>query len=101
MIKLSGNGSTTSLACPICGEDGGLHHGRIVVFDRAEDDPHILRTIVDDEAVQTAVVTNKDSGNPSLRRHGMTVDFSCEFGHEWVLTIAQHKGQTFFGWQRR
>jgi DNA-directed RNA polymerase subunit RPC12/RpoP len=34
------------LACPTCGSSY-LYHGRVVIYDRAEDAQRVLRTIVD------------------------------------------------------
>jgi hypothetical protein len=36
------------------------------------------------------------AGNPSIRRHGLSVHLQCEnCSKVSVLTIAQHKGETF------
>jgi hypothetical protein len=87
-----------ALSCPICcGEN--QHHGRVVVYEREEDASHGLRTIVDGGATQTAWIAGNDTDNPSRRRHGMTIQFHCEGGHDWTLTIAQHKGHTLVNWR--
>ena len=40
------------------------------------------------------------SGNPSDRRHGLAVAFTCEAcPFQGELTVAQHKGATLVGWR--
>ena len=73
-----------------------LHHGRVVIYQRREDQSQALRTIIDgaDGGARSDVVIN-DDGNPSHRRHGLAIDFHCEQCRNiGELTIAQHKGQT-------
>ncbi|WP_289145070.1 hypothetical protein [uncultured Sphingobium sp.] len=97
LIKTVDAGSMADLLCPRCGADN-LHHGETVFFDRKEDAEEVTRITVDgaDVKVQHGV---SNEGNPSLRREGMTIRFSCEqcIGPIW-LTFAQHKGSTEIGW---
>ena len=99
-IKTRDAGSASDLLCPRCGADN-LHHGDVEVFDRSEDEEQILKTVATGHSAQLTSVPNAGSGNPSARRHGLRIGFSCEqCGDEpMYLTIAQHKGSTEIGWQ--
>ena len=81
------------LLCPSCGFDH-LHHGRVEVFEReGEDKEKGVHVLVDRGS---AVIDQNMSGNPSSRRDGLRVEFGCEgCSAQLVLTIAQHKGQTY------
>jgi hypothetical protein len=87
------------LACPGC-EGPWLHQGRTEVFERPHEDAETgLHVTVDGQQAQ---VTTELRDNPSSRRDGLRVYFSCE----WccavpVLNLVQHKGQTFLGWEDR
>ena len=80
------------LKCPGCGGRSGLHHYRVEVFDREDDDRFGLHvSIQDGKMSQDQDMTD----NPSLRRGGLSVFFWCENCEDLsVLHIAQHKGQT-------
>jgi hypothetical protein len=97
-IKING----TVLQCPGCGNEY-LHHGRVAVYQRAvEDDPVTAMAIVDLGHVSQNLVQSHTSGNPSSRRSGIAIAFSCEecnLGAE--LCISQHKGQTLIEWRKR
>lgn len=87
-----------SLHCPRCGADT-LHHGEVVVYDRAEDQPTCVKTSI--FAGQVSVDPRASNAlNPSSRRHGLTIQFACESCGEApiILKIAQHKGSTRIGW---
>ncbi len=80
------------LECPGCGNND-LHHECIEVFDRSEDEPKGLHVTVNGGSVN---VDTDLKGNPSARRHGLAIHFSCEHCKaKPVLTIAQHKGKTY------
>lgn len=80
------------LECPACGGNH-LHHEKIEVFDRAEDEIMGLHVVVGDGKF---VVDRNLAGNPSKRRHGISIRFNCEqCSATPVLTIAQHKGNTW------
>jgi hypothetical protein len=92
-IKLTDHdpGHGPHLLCPKCNSDY-LRHERVVVFERGEDDETGLRVIVSE---RRAAIDNSLTGNPSSRRDGITIYFSCESCHtNSKLEIAQHKGQT-------
>ena len=79
------------LLCPKCGFNY-LHHDRVEIFDRTEDASSGVHAVVDDGKVTVDTSLN---GNPSSRRHGLTIHFWCESCKaKPVLTIAQHKGNT-------
>ncbi len=88
------------LLCPHCDNDY-LHHEGVEIYNRKED------ATADRISVSTCNEHNKyelniDQGgkNPSGRRDGIRVFFSCEScGQASALTITQHKGQTFMEWE--
>lgn len=85
--------------CPRCG-GMYLHHGAVCVFARPEDgDTVAVAKVTADGTSSTRVVDSADSGNPSARRGGITIAFSCEeCGDGLTLCIAQHKGITEIWW---
>jgi len=87
------------LKCPVCGETY-LHQGRVIVFNRDEDDPETVETHVSSNSLRQRKIQSEDSNNPSGRRHGLTIEFTCEH-HEGTmhLQIAQHKGCTLLSWR--
>lgn len=87
-----------TLLCPKCGEDN-LHHGRVHIYERPEDQPWVRQTVIEDDAINSSVAIGS-TGNPSRRRHGLAIEFFCEqCGDVGELTIAQHKGQTLIRWR--
>lgn len=83
--------------CPCCGGTY-LHHDKVEVYQRAtEDASEGLAVHLDgDILVRTSMETN-----PSRRRDGMRVRFWCEGCDETPsLILVQHKGQTFWGWEK-
>jgi DNA-directed RNA polymerase subunit M/transcription elongation factor TFIIS len=93
------DGDEHVLACPSCG-NSYLHHGCIVVYRRSEDAPRVLCTVINDGIAKLEWLENNRSDNPSPRRDGLTIEFSCEnCGRENELTIAQHKGETLVRWR--
>lgn len=84
-------GYDAELLCPSCGGNY-LHHVRVEIFERAEDDNHGIHVAVEDGK---ATIGTGLAGNPSARRHGLTIHFWCELCQaKPVLTLAQHKGNT-------
>lgn len=80
------------LKCPSCGFNY-LHHNRIEIFERGEDEQKGLHVTVENGELQTN--TNLE-GNPSSRRHGLLIHFWCEgCKAQPVLSISQHKGNTW------
>ena len=89
------------LCCPRCG-DGNLHHGRVIVFDRlGEDGERTDVTTVYDGLTATHRLASCEVDNPSGRRGGLVIEFSCECcgDRPLELRIAQHKGNTFVAWR--
>lgn len=86
-----------TLECPMCHE-GYLHHGKIEIYDRSEDEKSGLLVICENK---TAEIKTNLEGNPSARRHGVRVWFYCENcgNKEFSLILAQHKGNTFLCWE--
>ena len=89
------------LMCPSCrGGSNNLHHTTVHVFalDREEDSPG---THVEVSVRGEVKVDRKMAGNPSSRRHGLTIDFWCENCLDINrLQIAQHKGITTIEWHQ-
>jgi len=85
-------GFGAELKCPACGFNY-LHHEKIEIFERTEDSETGLHVTVNEGEVKTD--TNLSS-NPSPRRHGLLVHFSCE-GCSAISTLSliQHKGNTY------
>ena len=81
------------LQCPCCRQSEYLHHSTIDVFERAEDATQCLHAHINRGGVKTEVSTGRD--NPSMRRHGLSVELWCENCEATSrLTLAQHKGTT-------
>lgn len=88
------NGYGSLLLCPRCGGPN-LHHGPVDVYECREDRPGLHASI---GGGKVAVDENM-SGNPSSRRHGLTIGVECEHcGAESLLGLEQHKGETFLNW---
>ena len=100
-IKTNPNWSAQAalLICPRCGSEY-LHHEGVVSFDRGEDAGTVVKTEVARGRVTTEPA-NSGYGNPSSRRDGLVVRFSCEgCGSDPIeLCIAQHKGCTEISWR--
>jgi hypothetical protein len=88
-----------NLTCPQCRGEY-LHHGRVTVYDRAEDAPRVTKIEVRDHSAMINKVDNDISGNPSYRRGGLAIQFSCEqCDTTSELIISQHKGQSIISWR--
>ncbi len=93
------NKTSSVLVCPNCGEEY-LHHEGIVSYDRTEDSNVLLKTKIKRYDVHSEYVNSEGSGNPSDRRDGVAIHFSCECCYaDMRLTLAQHKGRTFVAWE--
>jgi hypothetical protein len=92
--------SNVTLLCPHCGHFC-LHHSRVDVYNRGEDDPFSMRTVCYGESSQSTGIKNVNSDeNPSKRRDGIRIHFWCEGCKETPdLAIVQHKGNTFVYWE--
>lgn len=84
-----------TLKCPHCGSDY-LHQETVAVFNRPEEDSTVgLAMTITGQTVQPASMQE----NPSPRRNGLSIDFSCETcSTDSTLNIWQHKGQTMVNW---
>ena len=101
-----------SLKCK-CGSDY-LRQTNVTVFERREDAQQVTVIAQDGHNVQVSKFPNKDTCNPSPRRHGMIIEFDCEscsydqrntkdgeppvVNYTPKLAIFQHKGNTFMEW---
>lgn len=85
------NNTPAVLICPNCGGDN-LKHFRVEVFERKEDKENGVHVQIEEGKVLLDQILD---GNPSSRRHGLSIRFVCEHCSAGsVLTIAQHKGAT-------
>ena len=84
------------LKCPSC-DWSNLHHVSVEVFDRAvEDALEGVHVRVEGTRV---VVSNDQTGNPSSRRDGLLIRFTCETCEATpILQMIQHKGSTYMEW---
>lgn len=79
----------STLRCPACNYEC-LHHERVEIFERREDAQRGLHVTVESGKVE---IDQDIDENPSRRRHGLTIYFSCETcPKKSRLTLAQHKG---------
>lgn len=100
VIKTNDWSDTASeLRCPRC-DSAYLHHEGVTVYDRKEDARSVIETTVRGGKV-SVVPSAPGVDNPSSRRDGIAVLFSCEgCGDDPIeMTIAQHKGTTEIGWR--
>jgi hypothetical protein len=91
---------------PCCPQGRGdrLHHGRVTVFHRIEDDEMITQTVVTGPTATVEAIPNSRTTNPCSRRDGIEIEFQCELCHRekkshlanqrTFLRIARHKGKT-------
>ena len=97
-----------SLCCPQCRGDR-LHHGRVTVFHRIEDDEMITQTVVTGPTATVEAVPSSQTTNPNSRRDGIEIEFQCELCHRekkldlanqrMFLRIARHQGKTLLEWR--
>lgn len=92
------------LICPFCGGNY-LHQATTSVYERGEDAETCALTVVNGFTT-TVDARSSGAGNPSGRRHGLTIEFTCEFSGSHpnpeaaiILCIAQHKGNTRVFWE--
>lgn len=81
------------LSCPVCGGQY-LHHGKVTVYDRDQEDADGTVTTVRGEVT---IRRAKSAAMPG-RRDAVHIDFYCEEGCGATLSIMQHKGSTFLEW---
>ena len=85
------DGYDSVLLCSACGGEY-LHHSKVEVFERAEDEQTGLHVTA---GVGPPTVDRDMARNPSSRRHGLLINFWCEYCSAiTILSIAQHKGIT-------
>lgn len=95
-------GDSGELYCPGCGSMN-LQHEFVTVFSRYEDQTEVVVTTISPASRETPSVTSiettKGQGNPSARRHGLRISFTCEnCPSDFNFTFAQHKGTTYVAW---
>ena len=85
---------TNVILCPSC--DGlYLHHESVEIFNRSEDSNDGIHVLVSEHEVKT---DRNLKGNPSYRRNGLIVYFSCEECSATIkMKLYQHKGNTIIG----
>ena len=91
------------LCCPMCGSDY-TRQTNVKVYERAEDAKICTLTSIAEDGT-LVVQANNDGDNPSLRRHGLTIQVICESCENnnpnavYELCVAQHKGETQIYWR--
>ncbi len=89
-------GAGAELKCPSCGSNA-LHHAKVEVFDREDDEKEGLHVVISDGKV---TMDRNLEGNPSRRRNGLSISFWCEDCNvKPVMEIVQHKGNTFINFE--
>jgi len=89
------------LRCPSCG-GSCLHHEGVTLFDREEDAELTTVTTVTAGLSASHLQPSREVQNPLGRRDGIAIRFWCEGCRDHgglELTIAQHKGGTYFSWR--
>lgn len=82
------------LCCPYCGFHC-THQVSTEIFERDEDEDW-KRVLI----TQTAILMDNKGKNPSDRRNGLRIYFTCEgCNNQPKLVIYQHKGNTFVQWE--
>ena len=83
------------LNCKNCGFEY-LHREKTEAFERTEDAAFGLHVKIENDSATTDTCLEL---NPSPRRDGLTIEFSCEGCKERsVLSIYQHKGYTLLSY---
>ena len=95
VLKIGQNLSKTLHGVNGC---NNLHQTSVEIFDRQEDQKTGLHVVA--RRGKQLLVDEDMSNNPSSRRQGLKINFSCECceGKVHTLNIAQHKGTTFVFW---
>ena len=89
------------LICPNCSGEN-LHQERVTAYFRHEDSDVGMVAEVDRDTVRADANGDCLTGNPSSRRDGMVISFSCESCNVMPsLAIIQHKGVTNFEWLKK
>lgn len=103
-------GDDWGLMCPVCTKNNNLHHSDVEICNRQEDayiGQRVLVSFQDGfgeggvEQLPQVLIDDNVGNNPSPRRHGLRIKFSCETcpGIFWLL-IYQHKGTTYLRWEQ-
>ena len=83
--------SEITVKCPNCGSEY-LTHGSVHIFNRREDSKEGVHFKI---AANNCELDGDMLGNPSSRRHGLLIQFSCEGCDAGVfMCVAQQKGLT-------
>jgi len=90
-----------TLLCPCCG-GCYLHHGAVCTFTRHQDADTGIAFRINAGTDGSICHSTQLNGNPSSRRDGITIEFTCEdCDNTSTLGIAQHKGLTLMEWMPR
>jgi len=93
-------------------DDIYLHQVSVTVFNRLGEDAETLTpmNITNTLGAAPEITQAPDQSNPSRRRHGLKIHFSCEAcsydeqegkeqEYHHTLCIVQHKGNTIVSWE--
>lgn len=85
-----------ALTCPKC-HNHNLHQFITEIFEREEDEKKGDHYTIRESSLK---VDKNIKENPSLRRHGLSIHFRCEYCDAVsLLDIYQHKGCTYIDWR--
>ena len=87
------------LRCPVCNNEY-IHHEDVEIFNRDEDSKIGQHTTI---TRHSASIDLNMTGNPSSRRSGLTISFTCEIAEcngVYVLELVQHKGHTLLRFRK-
>jgi hypothetical protein len=88
------NGKQNLITCPSC-KDSYTRNMGVECISRYSEDAK-LGTRVTIRGHRVFFENDAERGNPSERRDGVVLRFSCESGcDDFILTFAQHKGITY------
>ena len=91
-------GEQLMVRCAGCGELN-LHAFRVQVFERRQEDAEDGRVVEVMYGKPIDTRNDAEHGNPSGRRNGIRIYFSCECcPHISVLALYQHKGTEYMTW---
>ena len=98
------------LLCPECNLEN-LHQGNATIYERGEDGDYTTVIAQNGHEVMATKFPSEETHNPSSRRHGLIIEFTCESCHHgygdevrpaytdpFRLAIYQHKGYTLMEW---
>jgi hypothetical protein len=90
----------TALSCPKC-DEVYLHQGNTAIYERKEDAPYTTVISQNGHEVTAIKFPSEETHNPSSRRHGLTIEFTCEHCHggEWDARRSYQASENLSIWR--